>query len=108
QSNQTRPNNERSDEARRSQDRNTEEYRATIRSKAQMKYAILIEPQEEGGYTVTVPDLPGCISQGETREECRRNIAEAIEGWIETARAHGWPIPKPKSQFEEVEIKASA
>jgi len=73
-----------------------------------MKYAILIEPQEEGGFTVTVPDLPGCVSQGGTREECRRNIAEAIEGWIETARSHGWPIPKPQSQFEEVEIKASA
>ena len=53
-----------------------------------MKYAILLEAEEEGGFSVTVPDLPGCISQGETEEDCRANITEAIEGWIETARAN--------------------
>ena len=70
-----------------------------------MRYAILLEPQSEGGITVTVPDLPGCVSQGETEEECRENIAEAIEGWIETARARGCPVPQPTFRSSEVEVK---
>ena len=72
-----------------------------------MKYAILLEPQTEGGFTVTVPDLPGCISEGETEAECRANITEAIEGWIETARANGWAVPKPRMRFDQVEVLAS-
>ncbi|MBI1756433.1 MAG: type II toxin-antitoxin system HicB family antitoxin [Fimbriimonas ginsengisoli] len=72
-----------------------------------MRYAILLEPQPEGGFTVTVPDLPGCVSQGETPEECRANIAEAIEGWILTAQANGWPVPRPTTRFDEVEVRAS-
>lgn len=72
-----------------------------------MTYAILLEPQMEGGFTVSVPDLPGCMSQGETIEECRSNIAEAIEGWILTARANNWPVPEPSTRFDEVEVKAS-
>jgi antitoxin HicB len=72
-----------------------------------MKYAILLEPQPEGRFTVMVPDLPGCVSQGETLEECRLMIAEAIEGWIETAQAHNIPIPQPSMRIDEVEVKAS-
>lgn len=44
-----------------------------------MKLTIVLEPQEEGGFTVYVPSLPGCISQGETKEEAINNIKEAIE-----------------------------
>ena len=72
-----------------------------------MKYAILLEPQPEGGFTATVPDLPGCVSQGETEAECACNVAEAIEGWIETAHAIGWPIPKPRASFDVVEVRAA-
>lgn len=72
-----------------------------------MRYLILLEPQEEGGFTVTVPDLPGCVSQGDTVEECRENIADAIEGWIEAARATGIPVPSPSTRHDEVEIIAS-
>jgi predicted RNase H-like HicB family nuclease len=72
-----------------------------------LKYAILLEPQPEGGYTVTVPDLPGCVSEGETEEECRANIAEAILGWIETAQANDWSVPTPSRRFDFVEVKAS-
>jgi len=72
-----------------------------------MKYAILIEPQLEGGFTVTVPDLHGCVSQGETEAECHSNIADAIEGWIETAQANGWPVPQPSVKSSVVEIKAT-
>jgi predicted RNase H-like HicB family nuclease len=48
-----------------------------------MKLKVVLEPSEEGGYTVTVPALPGCISEGETREEALRNIREAIELYLE-------------------------
>ena len=48
-----------------------------------MKLKIILEPSEEGGYTVTVPSLPGCISEGESREEAIRNIREAIELYLE-------------------------
>ena len=48
-----------------------------------MEIQIILEPQEEGGYTVFVPSLPGCISEGETMEECLTNIKEAIELWLE-------------------------
>lgn len=48
-----------------------------------MKLRVILEPSEEGGYTVIVPSLPGCISEGETREEALRNIREAIELYLE-------------------------
>ncbi|KAF5428961.1 putative nuclease of the RNAse H fold, HicB family [Candidatus Methanophagaceae archaeon] len=48
-----------------------------------MKLKVALEPQEEGGYTVYVPALPGCISQGETYEEALENIKEAIELYLE-------------------------
>jgi predicted RNase H-like HicB family nuclease len=44
-----------------------------------MKLQVVLEPSEEGGFTASVPSLPGCISEGETREEALRNIREAIE-----------------------------
>ncbi len=44
-----------------------------------MKFKIVLESSEDGGYTVTVPALPGCISEGNTREEALKNIEEAIE-----------------------------
>lgn len=48
-----------------------------------MKLKIVLEPTEEGGFTVTVPVLPGCISEGETREEALANIREAIELYLD-------------------------
>ena len=48
-----------------------------------MKFLVILEPQEEGGYTVYVPSLPGCISEGETKEEALKNIKEAIELYLE-------------------------
>ncbi len=48
-----------------------------------MKVVILIEPSEEGGFTVHVPSLPGCISEGTTREEALANIQEAIALYLE-------------------------
>jgi predicted RNase H-like HicB family nuclease len=48
-----------------------------------MKLTIVLEPQEEGGFTAYVPSLPGCISEGNTKEESIKNIKEAIELYLE-------------------------
>ena len=49
-------------------------------------YAVVFTPAEEGGYTATVPALPGCISEGDSFEEAKKNITEAIELYTEVAR----------------------
>jgi predicted RNase H-like HicB family nuclease len=49
-----------------------------------MKLRVVLEPAEEGGYTVYVPGLPGCISEGDTKEEALKNIREAIDLYLET------------------------
>ncbi len=48
-----------------------------------MKLRVVLEPSEEGGYTAVVPSLPGCISEGETREDALANIQEAIRLYLE-------------------------
>jgi len=48
-----------------------------------MKVKVVLEPSDEGGYTVYVPSLPGCISEGDTVEEALANIQEAIELYLE-------------------------
>ena len=48
-----------------------------------MEIEVILEPQEEGGYTIYVPSLPGCVSQGETKEEAIENIKEAIILYLE-------------------------
>jgi antitoxin HicB len=65
---------------------------------AEREYPVLIEPlapEDGGGFLATVPDLPGCMSDGETREEAARNIADAIVAWIEEARDLGRAILEP-------------
>ena len=48
-----------------------------------MKFRVILEPSEEGGYTAIVPSLPGCLSEGDTREEALKNIREAIKLYLE-------------------------
>jgi predicted RNase H-like HicB family nuclease len=55
--------------------------------------AVVLSRGDDGYWVVEVPSLPGCISQGRSKEEAIGNIKEAIEGWIETASAHGQVIP---------------
>jgi predicted RNase H-like HicB family nuclease len=50
-----------------------------------MKLKVLLRPESDGGYSVSVPALPGCHSQGDTREEALENIREAAELWLEVA-----------------------
>jgi antitoxin HicB len=57
-------------------------------------YTVVLDPDPaEGGYTVTVPVLPGCVTQGETVEQCRDRAAEAIAVHLEGLRLAGEPIP---------------
>lgn len=65
-----------------------------------MKFQVILEPSEEGGFTVYVPALPGCISQGDSREEALNNIREAIELYLEPVEDDVWK----KADSELVEI----
>jgi predicted RNase H-like HicB family nuclease len=58
-----------------------------------MRYAVILQKEDDGGYVVTVPVLPGCVSQGDTRQEALRNIEEAIELYVEDVRATGESVP---------------
>lgn len=53
-----------------------------------LTYTVELNPQKEGGYTVTVPSLPGCISEGDTLEEALENIKDAVEGYIKVLAKH--------------------
>jgi len=67
-------------------------------------YPILIErPTEGGGIVATVPDLPGCISDGETPEAALANVRDAVAAWIEEAQALGRPVPEPSRRHVAAE-----
>ena len=68
-----------------------------------MKYRVLIQQDEDGVFVAEVPALPGCISQGNSREEALTNIREAITVYLESLRAHDEPIP-PEIGEEIVEV----
>ncbi|MDG6908604.1 MAG: type II toxin-antitoxin system HicB family antitoxin [Nitrososphaerota archaeon] len=57
-------------------------------------FRVVIEQDEDGIFIARVPELPGCVSDGKTKDEALKNITEAIEGYMETMRAEGWPLPK--------------
>lgn len=60
-----------------------------------------LQSEPEGGYTVSVPSLPGCISYGSTFEEAIEMTKDAMEGWLAVAREEGVPIPE---QFETLQL----
>ena len=71
----------------------------------ELVYPIVVEPLplEEGGcFLATVPDLPGCMSDGATPEEAVSNIQDAITVWIEAAHDLGHAVPKPSRRMERV------
>lgn len=73
------------------------------------EYAIILDPNlEEGIYTVTVPALPGCITQGRDVEECIARAKEAISVWIADAEDHGEPIPEETMRPQVVTIGVAA
>jgi antitoxin HicB len=57
------------------------------------KFLVYLEVAEEGGYIVSCPQLPGCVTQGETVEEALAMIKDAIQGYITSMQKHGEPVP---------------
>ncbi|MBI4908900.1 MAG: type II toxin-antitoxin system HicB family antitoxin [Acidobacteria bacterium] len=68
-----------------------------------MKYAVVIE-KTQTGYSAYVPDLPGCVSVGSTRQEMDRNIREAIELYLDELREQGAPIPDSTTDTEYIAV----
>jgi antitoxin HicB len=71
-----------------------------------LEYPVIIEPlpeNEGGGFVAFVPDLPGCISDGETAEAALASVRDAIAEWIEEATALGRPVPPPSRRLVAAE-----
>jgi predicted RNase H-like HicB family nuclease len=58
------------------------------------EFDVVFEPQDDGGYTAYVPDLPGCVSEGETLDEAAAMIREAMALYLESRQERGWALPK--------------
>ncbi len=71
-----------------------------------MKYTVILE-KGEASYGAFVPDLPGCIAAGETKEEALDLIKEATEFHIEGLKENGETISKPHCDFTQVEVKSA-
>jgi predicted RNase H-like HicB family nuclease len=71
--------------------------------KQRVRYAIVIE-RAESNYAAYVPDLPGCVATGQTREETEEQLRQAIELHLRGMREDGLPIPEPVSDVEYVEV----
>ncbi|HLF73350.1 MAG TPA: type II toxin-antitoxin system HicB family antitoxin [Anaerolineales bacterium] len=67
-----------------------------------MRFRVVLEESEEGGYTAYVPSLPGCISEGETKEEALKNIQEAIELYLEPVE-DDWIVDE-RAVVQEIEL----
>ena len=77
---------------------------------AEHTYNILIQPEPEGGYTVTCPSLPGLVTYGETLEEARTMALEAVEAYLESLQVDDEPIPEsdvvePGPLIESVRVR---
>jgi len=66
-----------------------------------LTYKIILKPEPEGGYTVLVPSLPGCITYGKTLEEAKKMAVDAIKAYLESLKKHGEPIPDDSEILEE-------
>lgn len=69
-----------------------------------MRLTVVFEPSEDGGYTVFVPSLPGCISEGRTKEEAITNIKEAIELYLEPIEDDWLAEADKGAVFQEIEV----
>ncbi len=70
-----------------------------------LKFRVIIEQDEDGVFVAEVPSLPGCISQGASRQEALHNIKDAMKGYVESLKKHNEPIP-PGIYEELVELDA--
>jgi len=74
-----------------------------LRMEVIRQYIAVLEPDEDG-WTASVPDLPGCLSDGATAEEAEAGIREAIRLWIQTAESKGWPVPAARTQVLKIAV----
>ena len=73
---------------------------------AKLEYPVVIQPLprgEGGGFVALVPDLPGCMSDGETAEAALTSVMDAVTAWIEEANATGRPVPPPSRHLQAAE-----
>jgi predicted RNase H-like HicB family nuclease len=68
-----------------------------------MKYVYIIEQADDGSYSAYVPDLPGCTTCGDSPDEIRRNIRDAVDSYIDSLRENNEPVPPPRSTSDIVE-----
>lgn len=61
-----------------------------------LKYTVIFEPVEEGGYVVTVPALPGCVTEGDSLEQAMKMVKDAISGYISSLKKHNEYIPEER------------
>lgn len=69
-----------------------------------VKYTITLQRDEDGVYVARCPLLPGCVSQGRTRDDALANVRDAIRGYIQSLRKHGEPIPPVEEELVEVNV----
>jgi predicted RNase H-like HicB family nuclease len=72
-----------------------------------LKYTVIFDPAEEGGYIVTVPALPGCVTQGEKFEDAKKMAADAIKGYVAVLKKDNEPIPVESEEQIEAKILVS-
>ena len=76
---------------------------------SEYRYTIILDPDpDEGGYTVTVPALPGCVTQGESIEEAIAMAQDAIRLYIESLIADGEPVPQEREHPQAIIINVAA
>jgi predicted RNase H-like HicB family nuclease len=71
-----------------------------------MQYSVILHQEPDGGFVAIVPSLPGCVSQGDSRQDALENVEEAIEVYIEDMRDAGETVP-PSTRHELVEVQVS-
>ena len=72
-----------------------------------MRYTVILEREQDGGFVAHIPALPGCVSQGDTRQEALENIREAADLYVQDCRESGDPVPSEAGR-EFVEVVTGA
>lgn len=73
-----------------------------------LQYNVIFRPEPEGGFTVIVPSLPGCVSYGKDLEKAKKMATDAIKGYIVSLKKHKEPIPSDRENFfTSIEIKST-
>jgi predicted RNase H-like HicB family nuclease len=72
-----------------------------------LNFTVVMTPDIAGGYVVTCPALPGLVTEGDTLEQARLMATDAIQGYLESLRKHGEPIPTDESITEQVAVEVA-